>query len=187
MYRYLIKKTKYKHKISLSFKGFIIDGDNLYKDNLSEREEKSLYRYCRLRNLSIDKLNMDQKRSSDYRKKFFDNNKPTCNHNTKYRCVYCGRKLSPAKVTVDHLYPVDKAMRSDKICKKMRRQGINNVNDVNNLVPACERCNKSKSNHMGKWIIKGKLGQLRWYWPVMNVIRLTLLICLIIIIYGLSK
>jgi len=48
-----------------------------------------------------------------------------------YRCAYCGRKLK--KLTKDHLIPISKG-------------DPDNVDSIENIVPACKSCNSRKNN-----------------------------------------
>ena len=48
----------------------------------------------------------------------------------------------------------------------LKSNGCDNVNDVKNLVASCSRCNRKKSNLMGLWYIRGKLGACKWYWDI---------------------
>lgn len=45
-------------------------------------------------------------------------------------CHYCGAKVDPDQLTMDHVVPVSRGGRSTK----------------GNIVPACESCNKSKKH-----------------------------------------
>lgn len=49
-------------------------------------------------------------RSGDYRKKFFDKNRPI--FKDYYICAYCGRFLKKKDVTVDHIISIRKAQKS---------------------------------------------------------------------------
>lgn len=46
----------------------------------------------------------------------------------KGRCHYCGRRVNPAALTMDHLVPLSRGGRSSKA----------------NLVPTCKECNTKK-------------------------------------------
>ena len=65
-------------------------------------------------------------------------------------------------MTVDHLYPVAKVSRDPALQKKLKRQGIDDLNSEKNLVAACYRCNQAKAAQMGPWIRKGKIGRDAW-------------------------
>jgi hypothetical protein len=48
-------------------------------------------------------------------------------------CVYCEETLTPETVTIDHILPVSKG----------------GTNDLSNLQPTCEPCNRAKGNNEG--------------------------------------
>jgi 5-methylcytosine-specific restriction endonuclease McrA len=48
------------------------------------------------------------------------------------RCHYCGRKVAPAKLTMDHVVPLARGGKSVK----------------NNLVAACKECNNRKKDSL---------------------------------------
>ncbi|MEF3168183.1 MAG: HNH endonuclease [Deltaproteobacteria bacterium] len=43
-------------------------------------------------------------------------------------CFYCGRKVTPTELTMDHIVPISRGGKSEK----------------NNLVPCCKECNSKK-------------------------------------------
>lgn len=47
-------------------------------------------------------------------------------------CHYCGRRVPPRELTMDHLVPLVRGGRSNK----------------GNLVPACKACNTAKKYHL---------------------------------------
>ena len=65
-------------------------------------------------------------------------------------------------MTVDHIYPVYLAKTGKNLW--MRIAGIEDVNDVRNLAPACRRCNLKKVSKAGIWLIRGILGRYQIYW-----------------------
>lgn len=86
-------------------------------------------------------------RNTIYRQTFFRNNPPNTRpigkkKNSLWRCCYCGRKLQKKQVEVDHLIPVYQAKRKRYWQKKLP----NGVNDKENLVASCRRCNRLKSS-----------------------------------------
>lgn len=97
-------------------------------------------------------------RNTSYRKDFVTHYKK---HNGKYfRCAYCGKKITSQKMTVDHIIPIDKVQHDWKYRLLMKLSGMNNVNDICNLTPACERCNKRKGKKIGlRYYLKGKIGK----------------------------
>ena len=118
-------------------------------------------------------------RSDDYRKNFLKYNKGVFGSGN-YHCSYCGKILSPQKMRVDHLIPIHRVKKFGFARILMWFEGIRNINDVKNLVPACERCNSKKSSNMGLWLIKGEWGRHIWNWIIL---RSFLLAVFVIICY----
>ncbi len=142
-----------------------------------------LVSFCDRHEIKVKIANDFTTRSLDYRQQFFSANPPTAFG--KYRCVYCGRKFPKPFIQVDHLYPVDGVQTDLKLMKRLKRRGYGDINDVRNLVPACERCNKAKSNKMGFWIIKGRLGRHKTYWILRKILTASLVVgSLFFIIYA---
>jgi len=119
-------------------------------------------------------------RSTTYRSEYFKVH--SANRHGKYRCVYCGRFYPKEKITIDHLYPVDKVSKDIKLQKRLKKQGIESLNSTNNLVAACQSCNRRKSNKMGKWIWKGYLGQSEGLWKLRKGIRLLIFLALLYVV-----
>ena len=108
-------------------------------------------------------------RSSGYRKEFFDNNQKR-----RYHCAYCGRRLKKEDVEVDHLVPVIKAKNSWAVRLCLWLRGIKDVNDPDNLVAACQKCNRKKSSKMGRWVIRGMIGRYKIIWILRNILLILL-------------
>lgn len=112
-------------------------------------------------------------RNTIYRQTFFRNNPPNTRpigkkKNSLWRCCYCGRKLQKKQVEVDHLIPVYQAKRKRYWQKKLP----NGVNDKENLVASCRRCNRLKSSKTGLWYIRGILGQYTLYWKIIYILKI---------------
>lgn len=108
-------------------------------------------------------------RSSDYRSEFFKHN------SEPFRCRYCNKKLKKNEVVVDHIIPVGKVKKNSFARTLLYIQGISTVNDYRNLAPACNKCNKKKSDQMGFWIIRGFLGKYRLYWILRKIVIFSLI------------
>lgn len=94
----------------------------------------------------------------------------------RYRCVYCGKRVKPEKMMVDHVIPVD-AAKSSKRARHFLKHLEEGVNDPENLAPSCRKCNLKKSNQFSKrWIRKAKRGRRKLYWPFVKLVRLLLLL-----------
>lgn len=73
------------------------------------------------------------------------------------RCFYCGKFVPPSRITIDHLIPQD----------------IGGPTIINNLVPACNRCNVEKSNmnliqYMKYLKRKNKIAQANYFKEVQS-------------------
>lgn len=100
-------------------------------------------------------------RSGDYRKKFFDKNRPI--FKDYYICAYCGRFLKKKDVTVDHIISIRKAQKSKILQFILRLVKINDINDEKNLTASCETCNKKKGQKLSlSYVLRGILGRKSW-------------------------
>lgn len=62
------------------------------------------------------------------------------------KCAYCGRRLDMQHLTIDHYHPLDK----------------NGSNSVDNLLPACKKCNGFKANmtkNEFRLLLRGLIGK----------------------------
>ena len=111
-------------------------------------------------------------RSSTYREMFFAYNAP--DQDGKYQCVYCGRRLPKDKIVVDHVISVGAA-------KSGRERGLHgkSVNDLSNLVPACDRCNMRKGSKAGLWPLKARLGKNPAWFPIRRTIILLIIVAVV--------
>lgn len=139
---------------------------------VNPRRFRRVSEFCKTNGLRYKIINDFSERSANYRYEFFKNNKPKIFN--RYICVYCGRLMTVKQTTVDHFYPIGAASKSLSLQKRLKRRGLENINDVKNLVPACERCNKRKSAKMGWWLVAGRLGQITWLWWFRYAIRIGL-------------
>lgn len=130
---------------------------------VGDSEVGRLEDWCFHRKLEIE--TSYTRRSSDYRKAFFEAKEPNCGKK-RYFCAYCGFPIRKDEVTVDHLIAVKRAQRSKFYLRLLRRMGCESVNDVRNLVPACKRCNSKKGTRAGRWVIKGLLGRSGLVWGI---------------------
>lgn len=117
-------------------------------------------------------------RSSDYRRKFFKEY-----GDDPYRCRYCNKKLTQDKVVVDHVIPVHSVKDSPRARRMLKSQGIENVNDVRNLVASCKHCNLLKGDKMGVWLIRAKLGRYSAYWVIKPIVQIAVVIGFIYYLY----
>lgn len=144
-----------------------------YRGLVAERRLERIEEYCRQKHLKFYIDNRYGTRGSSYRARFLRHHDPVLG--LFYFCAYCGRPVSKKHVTVDHLYPVAKVSRDLALQRKLKRQGIDDLNSEKNLVPACYRCNQKKAAQMGAWIRRGKIGRHAWVWMLRWMMRLVIL------------
>ena len=166
-----------KHWLRFIQLGLKYTGSGIYKGSVKRLNVNRIRILCRNEHYIFKINNSLGTRSNDYRHMFFLTNSPSVLNG--YFCSYCGRYVSKNKITVDHLYPIGRASKSLRLQRWLRFNGITDINDTRNLVPACERCNKSKGTHMGLWILKGILGRVQWLWYPRWILRFGILIYLV--------
>ncbi|MCI7130597.1 MAG: HNH endonuclease [Lachnospiraceae bacterium] len=152
------------------------DEGKKYRGTIPERKLELLKEYCWKNHLKFYIDNEYGTRSRDYRARFFNSHRPVFGR--FYFCAYCGKLLSKKRVTVDHLYPVAKVSKDPELQKKLKRQGIEELNSEKNLVAACDRCNQKKGAHMGDWIRKGKIGRHAWVWVLRWMLRIAVFVAI---------
>lgn len=101
-----------------------------------------------------------------------------------YRCVYCGKILPKEKITIDHIFPVNKA--NTKAGRKyIKKNDLSGINDIRNLVPCCKRCNSKKRTKTGIWLIRAKIGQKGIIWDIWAIVRNSIFIIAIFMLINL--
>ena len=172
------KNKLYYYNSILEEKGFTFNersfNNSFYEKKMQNNETAEWEQWCRWKRLRIDVIPEQYTRSSDYRKTFFDHNKPAVE--AKYRCAYCGRKFLYKDTTVDHIFPVNELSYSSRVRKMAAKRGIYGANDEKNLVAACRKCNSKKGTKMGIWILRGFIGKSETFWRVRTIFRTTLAI-----------
>lgn len=119
---------------------------------------ESIVRFCRRKKLYCECIEDNYVRSNNYRKKFIKQYEKQ--KGKYYRCAYCGKKIEENKMTVDHIIPIDKVQHHWIYRKLMKISGVTNINDVSNLTPACEHCNKRKGRKINlRYYIRGIIGR----------------------------
>lgn len=58
----------------------------------------------------------------------------------------------------------------------LRLNGINDINDTRNLVPACRKCNSRKGANTGIWIIRGLIGRHFGFWCIEKPVKWLLIV-----------
>lgn len=120
----------------------------------------------------------NNERSANYRCNFFKVNKGLRGRRKHYHCSYCGKIKKKDDITVDHLIPVNKVLkgRHKRFWKMVLRfNGINDINDTRNLVPACRKCNSRKGTNTGIWILRGLVGRHFGFWCIEKPVKWSLI------------
>ncbi|MDO4289464.1 MAG: HNH endonuclease signature motif containing protein [Eubacterium sp.] len=136
---------------------------------------KKYERYCQKKGLSFSCTDIKYTRSAGYRRAFFEHNGGILGRGGHYFCAYCGRIHSARKITVDHLLPIHGVSTRRSYRFFLRLLGMADVNDVQNLVPACEGCNQKKGSRGGLWILRGMLGRHNAFWYLIYLALLSAL------------
>lgn len=113
--------------------------------------------FCRRKHLHYECIKDKYTRSNNYRKTLIENYQKK--NNKYYRCAYCGKKLTQDKMTVDHIVPIDKVQHMWRYRQLIRLMKISDINDLRNLAPACDRCNKKKGRTLKGYFISGMTGR----------------------------
>ncbi len=160
------RRSTYHFRRELGRMGFRFQSepDKCWSGEVEASEVGALEEWCFKRRLEIE--TPYSRRSSDYRKAFFEANAPNAGK-CRYFCAYCGFPVRKDRITVDHLIAVKRAQRSRFYLYLLRKWGCKSVNDVWNLVPSCRRCNSKKGTKAGVWVFRGKLGRHTRFWVVM--------------------
>lgn len=149
-------------------------GGSLYRIQAQECQLRKIRRICRRRHYRLGTVYPESLgRSDTYRREFLRN---TVRPRGGYRCRYCHRRLSDERLVVDHIYPVCLAKSGRSIY--LRLTGIDDINDVRNLAPSCQRCNMRKGGKTGLWLVRAVLGKYRLYWFIRGLLRICLLLAL---------
>lgn len=129
-------------------------------------DKKHIIRECAKRNIKSRAYESRWARNADYRKEFFKQMPPP------YYCRYCGKRIFPSSMQVDHIVPVAAVKKSVYARWLLKRQGITNVNDIRNLAPSCRKCNRRKGSSMGIWLLRARLGRHPKWFAVRRIIRI---------------
>ncbi len=143
---------------------------------------KGMKEYCKHNKLKFVMYDKRYARSGGYRQEFYKHKKPF--YKDYYLCSYCGLPYHIDKITVDHVIPVEKAKKSKFYRWLLKLRGATGVNDIKNLVPACQSCNSRKNAKGGLWVLLGYLSQLNTF---VVIRQLCLLIFIIVVIYTMIR
>lgn len=161
--RITIRGRTYPHRNRLKAGGFRWDPERReWSRTVPKADVPSVLRSYGIRGLRLFTDEPEYRRDPGVHHRFV-----TAHAGQKLRCVYCGRRLYPGnrgrdQLTVDHVIPVDAvngSFRCAKYRERMRRAGIQTINDPRNLVPACPRCNRRKGTRFRRiWRLRAKIG-----------------------------
>lgn len=167
-----------RHRRALERFGLSETEDGTFAGVVDAGKVRKLEKMCKRWHLDFRYADRFGQRSTDYRRKFFQQVKPV--FGKYYFCAYCGMPLTKEKMTIDHIYPVHLASSDIKTRKRMKKAGLSGVNDIRNLVPACYGCNKRKGTRTGGWVIKGRIGRKQGLWPLRWTLRILLMSALMV-------
>ena len=156
------KDTPYS--IDLECYGFKYDPKEEYWSRGAIKSSAFLYdikNYCKKRNIKYKILDNNFERNNSYRRDFFNSHKHFGDY---YFCAYCGELHKKDNITVDHIISISAAKKSKILKKILKIFGIENINDIKNLTPACSKCNSKKSSNLKGWVLKGWLGKYEMLW-----------------------
>jgi len=89
------------------------------------------------------KVGREKRESFDYRYHYMNHNKGIFNE--YYICSQCYKVIKKKEMEVDHILPNSKWFAPNRVF---------------NCTSICSKCNKEKSNKMGKYVVKGILFKL---------------------------
>lgn len=160
---YKMKNNTYKYKDMLAADGFKFNkkpfGRSYWEIKIDTEENNKIdllrvkYKKCGLR---VEVLEKKYLRSSNYREQYFEKHKGL--FGKYYICSYCGKILKKDQVSIDHIFPINKVNKSKILKGLIKLLKIENINDDKNLTVSCQRCNSSKGDKTGIWILLGYLG-----------------------------
>lgn len=157
-----------------------------WQRNVYDEEIADIERFCQKYKLRYIVYDDGYVSDADYRDAFFENNHGLLDADKFYQCAYCGMIIPKKSVVVSHIISPYKLASGDtrkKYTRKLAEWGIEDVNDVRNLAPACQNCFQNKGVRAGAWAVRGKLGRHPLFWFV-AVLLLSGCIALIIIHIG---
>lgn len=151
------RRTTYRYRHKLSYFGLKPKGRKWTLTTSDNDIVDYINSFCHRKHLTVNIIENKYIRSSKYRSVYFH---AYPSDTGVYRCVYCGKRMSKDKITVDHVIPIQKVQQSDFYKNLLVTCGIDSVNDPKNLAPACEKCNKKKAGSFSlKYYFLAKSGK----------------------------
>lgn len=180
-----VLKVNTRKKIPYGLYKLLNNEDTRYKDNYCFNTYKNkparIIKKLQKFGIKYECYPMKYERSNNYRQTFFSET------TGPYRCRYCNKKLQSNKVFIDHIVPVAKAQKKTSARLMLSMKKCDTVNDIKNLAPACEKCNKKKSDKMGLWIVRGWLGKYKLYWILLRIIQISCIALMILFCLYIAK
>lgn len=171
------KKDTYKYKRKLSNFGLRPKGRKWTLTTSDKDIIEYIAGFCRKKHLNFNVIENKYIRSSKYRSVYF-NAYPS--KSGVYRCVYCGKRLSRDKITIDHIVPIKKVQKSKFYRELLNTFKIDGVNDPKNLAPSCEKCNKKKAGSFSlRYYILAKSGKQPHGITFRRIIKLICILCIL--------
>lgn len=165
---------KYNPQKKLWIKSLKNNNENYTKEE--KYQIKECKKICKKYNLSFFEQDENYTRGNSYRKDYFKAH-PHGIFGNYYQCAYCGRFVKKENITIDHLFPINRVEkgRFKGIWRFLLKiKGIKNINQTENLVGACWKCNSEKGTKIKKWYLKGCLGRHFVFWIILWMISLSL-------------
>ena len=162
---------------------FIYKGNNVYTYQGDKRQCRSMQKKLARRGIESRIFESGYARSGNYRRIFLEAHPDEM----QFRCVYCGNMIPRYQITVDHAIPVYAAKKYHSARLALKMKGCDGVNDPNNLVPSCRRCNERKgSDYNLVYALRAQFGSDRRYWIIAHSIRITLVMLVLFLLLYLN-
>lgn len=175
MYVVEIKKKGYfNYK---KFSGFEKKQPGIYTATVETKQEaKDLCRKAKWHFMFAQFYDEKWSRSTTYRGDYMKGLDP----HARCRCVYCGKIDNLENMVIDHIIPVAMAKESKTVQRILEKLGYESINDVRNLVPACNDCNTKKGRDYNIFYsIRAKLGGYEIFWYIYWGLQILIIIFLI--------
>lgn len=180
--KYCIEVYVKRKKLWMQKYPFTKADSGYYKIKADEKTSRKIIRKCILKGIRYRSFESRWGRSGDYRRKFLRHTNPP------YRCRYCHKKVPESEMVIDHIIPVKQTKTNRHHARfLLRLQGIDDVNDLRNLAPACRKCNDAKRDHMGIWLVKAYIGKHNLYWKIRPALIMAFICIMFYILYRVSN
>lgn len=138
------RRTTYRYRHKLSYFGLKPKGRKWTLTTSDNDIVDYINSFCRRKHLTVNIIENKYIRSSKYRSVYFH---AYPSDTGVYRCVYCGKRMSKDKITVDHVIPIQKVQKSDFYKNLLVTCGIDSVNDPKILLQPAKNAIRKKRVH----------------------------------------